>query len=185
LKPNKPTQERCRKCEMEIFNNCGVWETVVYGSRVCIGSMDIGHIPERPQPTVGEQTESPVEWALEQQVESLMARVEKLHGALQNANKTCERRGKRIAELEAKLSPTPIPVGEPRTEIIRIVRAQLVDEQTCVENLWTSHPDVLFAGCKAVGYADPEISAERFAGFVADAVLAYLNKKTEVPNVKN
>jgi hypothetical protein len=63
-----------------------------------------------------------------------------------------------------------------RDEIKAIVRRELVDRQSCYEtgSAWTK--DVLELGCRAAGYQNnptsPADAADKFAGFVADAILA-------------
>lgn len=60
-----------------------------------------------------------------------------------------------------------------REALMALVRRELTDNLVDTVSLQPcGKPDVLLAGCKAVGYRHPEMAASEFSGFVADAILA-------------
>lgn len=58
-----------------------------------------------------------------------------------------------------------------REALVRLIRAELVDEVRDLTLCTVRHPDLLVAGCHAVGYADPEDAAEKTAELLADAII--------------
>jgi hypothetical protein len=96
------------------------------------------------------------------------------------------KRTKRALEIirstdPAALSPPSLGMEGVREKLALIVRQELTDN--LVETATLQHlgnPDVLLAGCKAVGYRNPEQAASEFAMFVVDAVIASISTPGEV-----
>lgn len=80
------------------------------------------------------------------------------------------------SELKSSSETDSKSWGPTREEVKALVRKELTDDLMDTFSLTRcGKPDVLAAGCKAVGYPNAEGAADKFAGFVADAILALIS----------